>query len=114
LFVFMALTLTPLGKATASGSGEEGDFVATFTIPGNATPGSYTVRAATDQGEGAVADLTVTAPSREASAKPAELREPTGETHLVDRSKPTGQVIGAIVAAIVSGGLGLWLVRQRG
>ncbi|MBD3759105.1 MAG: hypothetical protein IE924_13830, partial [Microbacterium sp.] len=31
----------PLGKAKASGSGEEGGFVATFTIPGNATPGSY-------------------------------------------------------------------------
>ncbi len=61
-----------------------------------------------------VADLTVTAPSREASAKPAEVREPTGEIHPLDRSKPAGQVAGAIVVAVVSGGLGLWLVRQRG
>ncbi len=88
--------------------------MATFAIPEKTASGSYTVRAATDQGEATVADLTVTAPSREASAKPAEVREPTGEIHPLDRSKPAGQVAGAIVVAVVSGGLGLWLVRQRG
>jgi len=103
----------PLGQATVKGEGEEAGFTATFNIPANSVPGSYTVRAATDEGEAASADLTVTASSDKASAGPAVVQEATSAPHLLDRTKPLGQVIGATAAAVVSGALGLWLVLRR-
>src|SRR5574337_429299 len=60
-----------LGEVTATGEGKEGGFTATYTVPTNAAPGSYTVRAIARDGDGTTADLTVTAPSAEASAGPA-------------------------------------------
>jgi hypothetical protein len=105
---------TPLGEATVTGEGEEGGFVAQFTIPIDVVPGSYTLRAATEQGEVASIDLTVTDASTKASANPAIVREPTGEEHVLDRSKPAGEVLGAVAVALASLGLGLWLVLRRG
>lgn len=102
-----------LGNATAAGDGEGGGFTATFTIPDNTPPGSYAVRAATDTGEKAEADLTVTAPTSQASPGPATIQEPSGELHQLDRSKPLGQVIGVVVIALLSGLAGLWLVLAR-
>lgn len=103
----------PLGKANATGEGEEGGFEAVFTIPENTPPGSYAVRAAIDQGEKAETDLTVTAPTTQAISDPATIQEPSGELHQLDRSKPLGEVIGAGVIALLSSILGLWLVLKR-
>ncbi|HJW84366.1 MAG TPA: hypothetical protein VJ754_08670 [Anaerolineae bacterium] len=104
----------PLGEAAVTGEGEEGGFTATFTIPADTAPGSYTVRAATEEGESAEADLTVTAPSAEASAGPAMAEEPTGEQHLLDRSKPIGQIAAVVVVIALSAAAGFVLVRSRG
>ena len=103
-----------LGEATVTGEGEEGGFTVTFTVPVNTAPGSYTVRAATEEGESAEADLTVTAPSAEASAGPAMAQEPTGEQHLLDRSKPIGQIAAVVVIIALSAAAGFVLVRSRG
>jgi len=102
-----------LGEATATGESEEGGFTATFTIPADVAPGSYTVRAATEEGESAQADLTVTEPSAEASAAPATTQEPTGEEHVLDRAKPAGEIIAVIAAALTSLALGFWLIRRH-
>ncbi len=104
----------PLGEAAATGEGEEAGFVATFTIPTDLAPGSYTVRAATEEGEATTADLTVTEASTQASAAPAMVQEPTGELHVLDRTKPAGQIIGAGLVALASLALGVWLVRKPG
>lgn len=104
----------PLGQATVTGEGEEGSFVATFVLPSDVAPGSYTVRAVTEEGEAAVADLTVTAPSAEASAGPATVQEATGEPHVLDRTKPVGQVAGVVVLIALSSAIGFVLVRSRG
>ena len=103
----------PLGQATAVGQGTEGRFTARLTVPESVVPGSYAVRAATKGGEAAMADLTVTAPAAQARSGPAVTRTPTGELHVLDRTKPTGEVIGVIVVALASAGLGAWLVWRR-
>ncbi len=103
----------PLGETTAIGEGEEGGFETEFTIPEDTPPGSYSVRAATEEGEVAEIDLTVTAPTSQASSDPATIQEPSGELHQIYRSKPFGQVIGAGTIALVSGLVGLWLVLSR-
>ncbi len=104
----------PLGEATVTGEGEEGGFTATFTIPSDIAPGSYTVRAATEAGETAAADLTVTPPSEQASAAPAMAQEPTGELHELDRSKPIGQIAAVVVVIALSAAAGFVLIRSRG
>lgn len=101
----------PLGKATAQGS--DGGFSTTFTVSTDTPPGSYTVRAVSEDGGTATADLTVTAASTTASAGPATMQEASGGPHVLDRSKPTGQIVGIVAVALLSGGLGLWLVRGR-
>jgi hypothetical protein len=104
----------PLGEVTAAGEGEEAGFEAKFAIPAEVAPGSYTIRAATEEGEEAVADLTITLPSGQADPGPATILEPSGEQHSLDRTKPTGQIVGALLLAIAGIGLGLWLVLRRG
>lgn len=104
----------PLGEATVTGEGEEGGFTVTFTIPADTAPGSYTVRAATEEGEAATADLTVTAASEQASAAPAMVQEPTGEQHQLDRTKPVGQIAVVAVLIAVSAAAGFVLIRSRG
>ena len=102
-----------LGNATVTGAGEEGGFEVTFTIPENTPPGTYAVRAATGQGENTEADLTVTAPSAQASAGPATILETSGEPHQIERSKPFVLVMVVSAVALVSGLVGLWLVLAR-
>ncbi len=109
-----ATSTIPLGKATASGEGEEAGFVAVFTIPSDVTPGSYIVRATTEEGEIATADLTVTEASTMASAAPAIVQEPTGELHVLERPKPSGQIVAASLIALASLVLGVWLIRRPG
>lgn len=103
----------PLGSATAVAEGDEGGFQAIFTVPESTQPGSYIVRAVTDQGEKAEADLTVTLPSSQASTDPATTQEASGAQHLLDHSKPLGEVIGASVLALISVLAGLWLVLKK-
>jgi hypothetical protein len=103
----------PLGEATVAGEGEEGGFTVTFTIPAKAVPGSYTVSAAAEDGDTTTADLTITAPSEEASAAPAMAQEPTGELHAIDRSKPIGQIIAVVVVIALSTAAGFVLIRSQ-
>jgi hypothetical protein len=107
------MTSIPLGEAVASDEGGEGGFETTLTIPNDTPPGWYTVRAASTEGKTAVADLTVTAPTAEATNQPATVLKPTGELHQLDRSKSLGQIIAVIITALASIGLGFWLIRQR-
>ena len=106
-------TTTAEGAAAAGETAAEGGFTVAFTIPDNTPPGSYTVKASPEDGDATETDLTITGPSDQASARPATVQEPTGEQHQLDRSKPTGEIVGIVAVAIVSGGLGLWLTRKR-
>jgi hypothetical protein len=54
----------------------------------------------------------VTSPSEQASAGPALVQEPSGEQHVLDRTKPTGQVIGVGIIALISLALGIRFVRK--
>ena len=103
-----------LGEAAVTGEGEEGGFTATFTIPASTASGSYTVRAVTEEGEAATADLTVTAASEEASAGPATMKEPTGEPHSLDRTKPIDQIVAIAAGIVLSGAAGFVLIRRKG
>lgn len=100
-----------LGEVAVIEKDGEGGFEATFTIPAGAPPGSYTVRAATDE-ETALVEITITAPKNEASDEPAIVQDASGESHELDRLKPAGQVIGVVIATLASLGLGVWLVRR--
>jgi hypothetical protein len=113
LFLESASTSIELGEATAEGEGEEDGFVVTISLPSDLPAGSYTLRASTEEGETAVADLTVTAASAEADPGPAMAQEPSGEPHLLDRSMPAGEVAGAASLALASAVLGVWLIRRK-
>lgn len=104
-----ALSTIPLGEATATGEGDEAGFTTTLTIPDDVAPGAYIVRAATEEGEAVTADLTVTAEGEKA---PVEVMEASAVPMTIDRSKPAGQVVGIVLAALFSAGLGVWLVRK--
>lgn len=104
----------PLEDATVTGQGEEGGFAATFTIPAGTASGSYTVRAVTEEGEAATADLTVTAASEEASAGPPTLQEASGEPHLLDRTKPIDRIVTVVAGIVLSGAAGFVLIRRKG
>lgn len=104
-----ALGTVPLGEATATGDGDEAGFTIILTIPDDVAPGAYIVRAATEEGEAVTADLTVT---NEAGKALVEVMEASAEPMQIDRSKPSGQVVGIVLVALVSAGLGIWLVRK--
>ncbi len=104
---------TPESSAATSDEPVEGGFTMTYTIPDKTPPGSYTVKATAKDGDATETDLTITAASDQASAEPATVQQPSGELHQLDRAKPTGELVGIVVAAIVSGGLGLWLARKH-
>lgn len=105
-------TPIPLGQATATGAGEEGGFVEELTIPEDTLPGFYQVRAQGEGGKIATGELTVTPPTRQASAAPVMVREPTGEEHVLNRAKPVGEVIGVIAVALLGVLGGFVLVRK--
>ena len=108
-----AATSVSLGQVTVEGDGDEGGFEVIVSLPIDLAPGSYSVRASTEEGETAVADLTVTASAAEADPGPAMVEEPSGEPHLLDRTKSAGQVAGIAAAAAASAILGVWLIRRR-
>ena len=107
-----AATSVSLGQATVEGEGEEGGFVVTLALPGDLVPGSYRLRASTEEGESAVADLTVTAAAAQADAGPAMVQEPSSEPHVLERRKPVGQVAAVALLAAASAAVGLWLIRR--
>ena len=103
----------PLGEATVTGEGEEGEFTVTLTMPPNTAAGAYLVRAATAEGESATADLTVTAAGN-ASAGPAMVMDKaSGELHVLDRTRSMAETVIVALAIVICGGLGVWLVRKR-
>ena len=104
---------TELGTVPAASEGQEAGFTVTYTVPASSTPGSYTVRAIAEDGDATTADLTVTAATDQASAGPAMAQEPSAAPHVIDRSKPAGEVAVVVVLALLSGGLGVWLARPR-
>src|SRR3990172_3262708 len=105
-----AATSVSLGQATAEG--EEAGFVVTRALPADLAPGSYRLRASTEEGESAVADLTVTAAAAQADAGPAMVQGPSSEPHVLERRKPVGQVAAVALLAAASAGFGLWLIRR--
>ena len=107
-----AATSVSLGQATAEGEAEEGGFVVTLPVPGDLAPGSYRLRASTEEGESAVADLTVTAAAAQADAGPAMVQEASSEPHVLERRKPVGQIAGVALLAAASAAVGLWLIRR--
>lgn len=113
VFVFTlegAAGVFDLGEATAAPDGEEAGFTATFTLPSDLPGGSYLVRAVTDEGETATADLTIGASSEAMNAEPMEA---SAEPIELDRSKPP-LLIGSVIAlALLSAVLGVWLLRMR-
>jgi len=112
LFLENASVSVDLGKATAEGEGEEGGFVVVLALPSDLQPGSYILRASTEEGESAVTDLTITSPSEEAKAGPVTVPEPSNEPHVLDRRKPTSQVVGGLALALSSAVVGIWLLRR--
>ena len=100
-----------LGEATAAPDGEEAGFTTVFTLPSDLPPASYLVRAATDEGETATADLTIGASSEQMNAQPMEA---SGEPMSIDRPRSAGLVTSIVLVALLSAGLGLWLIRRPG
>ena len=108
-----AATSVSLGQVTVEGDGDEGGFEVIVSLPIDLAPGSYRVRASTEAGETAVADLTVTASAADADPGPAMVEEPSGEPHLLDRARSPGQAVGIAAASAASAILGVWLIRRR-
>ena len=98
----------PLGEATAALDGQEAGFAVTFTIPDDLAPGSYFLRAVTEGGETATADLTISVSAEQMSTEPLEA---SAEPLVVERPKSPLMVGSVILLALVSVGVGVWLIR---
>ena len=102
----------PLGEASAKQVGDEAGFTADFTLPSDLSTGSYTVQAATDEGETTTADLTIAAStqpmSRNTGPMPAR-----AEPEVIDRSKPLVEVGLIVVLALLSAVAGIFLIRWQ-
>lgn len=101
-----------LGEATAKQDGDEAGFTTMFTMPSDLSPGSYLIRAATDEGETTTADLTIAAASQRMSLN-QEPKEANPEPFQVDRSKSPLIIGSVVVLALLSAGLGVGLIRWR-
>lgn len=99
-----------LGEATAAQEGEEAGFSAVFTLPGDLIEGFYLLRATTEEGETTAADLTIVSSTYPANAVPMEA---SAVQHTLDRSKSSLLFGSVVVLALLSTGLGVWLVRMR-
>ncbi len=105
-----AITLGMVTAKKEDPANQDAVFSQTFTIPPDAKPGSYQVRATSPDGDTASADLTVTAPTAAATAGAAMERMASGELHVLDRSKPIAEIAGLAIIALIVGVVGVWLV----
>lgn len=99
----------PLGEATATPDGQEAGFTVTFTVPADLPSGSYFLRAVTEEGETATADLTIGASAEQMNTEPMEA---SAQPLVVERSKPPLIIGSVILLALASTGVGLWLIRS--
>lgn len=102
-------TSIPLGEAAVVDEG----FQMTLIIPADVPPGSYRVQAAAGE-ETAFADLTVTPAANgvEGATQAEDLPEPSAEPMILDRPGSAIRSTGVIVLALLSLGLGFWLLRR--
>lgn len=98
-----------LGTVTV---GDDEDFHEEFTLPAEIPPGTYQVRAVSEEGEVLTAELTVEAGT--AMAEPAAPAEPSTEPMQLDRRRSTGELTVIIAGLLLSAGLGLVLIREKG
>jgi hypothetical protein len=99
---------TTLGTVTASGD----TFEQILTVPANAIPDSYQVRAVAGDGDTLSTELMI-AQGVEQEQAPAESTEPTDELMQLRRTKPAGTWIAVSIVVLMSAGLGAWLVTRR-
>lgn len=102
----------PLGEASAKQDGDEAGFRADFTLPSDLSTGSYTVQAATDEGETTTADLTIAASTQPMSMNTGAMAA-RAEPEVIDRSKPLVEVGSIAVLALLSALAGIVLVRWQ-
>ena len=102
--------VSKLGQATASGNGDESGFTATYTLPTELAPGFYLVRCVAGDGHTATTDLTIVASPAQMNAQPMEA---SAEPMVLDRSKSSLLIASVILLALISAGLGVWLVRMH-
>lgn len=100
-----------LGEATSTEDGEEAGFTVVFTLPNDLAEGFYLLRAVTDEGESAAADLTIVSSANETTAMSMEA---SAAQHTLDRSKPPVLIGSVIIFVLFSASLGLWLIRRPG
>lgn len=101
-----------LGEVTATADGEEAGFTVVFTLPDDLAEGFYLLRAVTDEGESAAADLTIVSSTDQTNAMSS--MEASAAQHTLDRSKPPVLIGSVIALALLSTSLGLWLIRRAG
>jgi hypothetical protein len=108
------LTLEGVTFQATLGTVSVGDesFRQEFTIPADTPPGSYQVQAASAEGEGIVAELTVAGSA--AATQPSSPATPTANPMPLNRPRTGGELAVMIAGLLVSAGLGLALVRMRG
>ena len=99
-----------LGDATAVQNGSEAGFTATYTLPADLAPGTYSIRSTAEDGDSTSADLTI-ASSAPMNTQPMQA---SAEPLTLDRSKSPLVIGSVILLALISGGLGMWLVRLHG
>ncbi len=99
-----------LGEETAVANGGEGGFTASFTLPAELAPGSYFVRCTADDGDSTSADLTIAGTAEAMNTEPMQA---SAEPLALNRSKSPLLVTSVITLAVLSAGLGTWLVRKH-
>lgn len=102
-----------LGEAEATGDGEDGGFTIEFMIPLDTVSGSYLVTATAEDGDTTTADLEITAPTEEASSAPAQMVDPSGEQHTLERTKSPSEIAAVVLVIAISAAGGLLLVRRK-
>ncbi len=99
-----------LGDATATKTGDEAGFTVTYTLPASLAPGFYLVRCTAEDGDSTTTNLTILASSAQMNTQPMEAN---AEPLALDRSKPPLVIASVILLALISVGLGVWLVRMH-
>lgn len=113
----LMLALLGLGRilypttSTPQTVGDDEDLHEEFTVPTDAPPDVYQVRATSAEGEVLTAELTVEAGA--ATAERAAPSEPSGEPMQLDRRRSGGELVVIVVGLLASAGLGLALVHMR-